>query len=161
MDSALSTLLLFLREAWTALAGALLAGALLAALAQVLRLGTASVLGANLWVWQAVSAMLAILFIALFAFLGVPQVVHALEGALPASGGCGPITELGDFAAGLIGALAALRMLRAALSALLSASLGATATLSHALVESAEAVFGMLLAGAAVPLAAWFLGACG
>jgi hypothetical protein len=40
------------------------------------------------------------------------------------------------------------------------ASAGGSAPLSGALVEAAEAVFGMLLASAATPLAAHFLGAC-
>ena len=48
MDANLSTLVLFLREAWTALAGARLAFAVLAGMAQILRLGSASVIGANL-----------------------------------------------------------------------------------------------------------------
>ena len=126
MDATLSTLVLFLREAWTALAGALLAFAVLAGMAQILRLGSASVIGANLWVWEAISAVLSVVILALFAFLGVPQIVSALEFALPSGGGCGPINELGKFAAGLIGALAALRMLKAVFASVVSASLGAS-----------------------------------
>jgi hypothetical protein len=60
MDATLSTLVLFLREAWTALAGALLAFAVLAGMAQILRLSSASVIGANLWVWEAISAVLSV-----------------------------------------------------------------------------------------------------
>jgi len=161
MDATLSTLVLFLREAWTALAGALLAFAVLAGMAQILRLGSASVIGANLWVWEAISAVASVVILALFAFLAVPQIVSALESALPSGGGCGPINELGQFAAGLIGALAALRMLKAVFASVVSASLGASSSFSHSLIETGEAVFGMLLAGAAVPLAAWFLGTCG
>jgi hypothetical protein len=161
MDATLTTLLLFLRQAWIALAGAFLAFALLAGMAQILRLSSATVLGANLWVWEAVSAVLSVLILALFGFLGVPQIVSALQASLPSGGGCGPINELGSFASGLIGGLAALRMLKAVFSSVVSASLGASSTLSQALLETGEAVFGMLLAGAAIPLAAWFLGACG
>jgi len=40
------------------------------------------------------------------------------------------------------------------------AASGGSAPLSAALLEAAEAVFGMLLAAAASPLAAHFLGAC-
>ena len=104
--------------------------------------------------------MLLGVFLVLFAFLGVPQIVSALSSNLPSGAGCGPITELGSFAAGLIGALAALRMLKAVSLTLFSASLGASSTLSTALIEAAEALFGMLLAGTAIPLAAWFLGTC-
>ncbi len=159
MDSS-SILITFLRQAWMALAGAFLAFALLAGLAQMLRLSSASVLGANLWVWESTSALLSIIVLGLFAFLGIPQIVRALQSSLPGGGGCGPISELGTYASGLIGGLAALRMLKAAFTSALSASIGGASTFSHSLIECAEAIFGMLLAGAAIPLAAWFLGTC-
>lgn len=160
MIDAAQVLLAFLREAWGALAGALLAFAVLAMLAQVLKVSSAAVLGANLWVWESVSAVMAVLILGLFGFLGVPQIVQAIQVSLPSSGGCGPIGELGTFSAAIIGGLAGLRMLRAVFTAVVSASLGGTAALSGALTETAEAVFGMLLVAAAVPIAAWFLGAC-
>ncbi len=150
----------FMRQAWTALTGALLAFVLLAGLAQILRAGSAGAMGANLWVWQSVSALLAVIVLALFAFLGIPQIVNALQVALPNGQGCGPISSLGTYASGLIGGLAALRMLKAAFTGMLSASIGGASTFSHALIESGEAIFGMLLAALAVPLAAWFLGTC-
>ena len=150
----------FMRQAWTALAGALLAFALLAGLAQILRVGSAGVMGANLWVWQSISAVLAVIVLALFAFLGIPQIVNALQVSLPNSQGCGPISTLGTYASGLIGGLAALRMLKAAFAGMVSASIGGASTFSNALIESGEAIFGMLLASLAVPLAAWFLGTC-
>jgi hypothetical protein len=160
MAEAGTTLLAFLREAWTALGGALLAFAILAMLAQVLKVSSAGVLGANLWVWEAVSAVIAVLALGLFGFLGVPQIIQGVEAAIPSRAGCGPISELGGLSAAIIGGLAGLRMLKAVLTAVLSASLGGQAAMSEALIESAEAVFGMLLAAVAVPAAAWFLGAC-
>lgn len=160
MSDLASLLLTFFREAWVALAGALAAFALLAGIAQMLRVSSASVLGANLWVWESVSALISIVVLGLFAFLGIPQIVSALQSSLPGAGGCGPISELGTLASGLIGALAALRMLKSAFAAMLSASLGGASSFAHALIESGEALFGMILASAAVPLAAWFLGAC-
>jgi hypothetical protein len=96
----------------------------------------------------------------LFAFLGIPQIVQALQSSLPGAEGCGPISELGTFASSLIGGLAALRMLKAAFTSMLSASIGGTSSFASALIESAEALFGMILASAAIPLAAWFLGTC-
>jgi hypothetical protein len=160
MSETASLLMEFMRLAWTALTGAFLAFALLAGLAQVLRVGSAGVLGANLWVWQSVSALLAVIVLALFAFLGIPQIVNALLVSLPSGAGCGPISSLGTYAAELIGGLAALRMLKAAFTGMLSASIGGASTFSQALIESGEAIFGMVLAGLAVPLAAWFLGTC-
>lgn len=160
MSDATTLMLTFLREAWLALTSAFLAFALLAAIAQMLRVSSASVLGANLWVWESVSALLSIVVLGLFAFLGIPQIVRALQSSLPGAGGCGPISELGTFASGLIGGLAALRMLKAAFTSMLSASIGGASSFANALIECGEALFGMILASAAIPLAAWFLGTC-
>ena len=160
MSDVSSLLLTFLREAWVALAGAFLAFALLAGIAQMLRVSSASVLGANLWVWESISALISILALGLFAFLGIPQIVSALQSTLPGAGSCGPISELGTLASGLIGGLAALRMLKAAFTSMLSATIGGSASFANALIESGEALFGMILASAAIPLAAWFLGTC-
>jgi hypothetical protein len=155
-----SIILEFLRQSWMALAGALLAFALLAGLAQMLRISSAGVMGANLWVWHSVSALLSIVVLALFAFLGIPQIVNALRGSLPGGAGGGPISVLGTYASDLIGGLAALRMLKAAFTSMVSASIGGSSAFSQALIECGEAIFGMLIAAAAIPLAAWFLGTC-
>ena len=160
MSEVSSLLITFLREAWISLVGAFLAFALLAGIAQILRVNSASVLGANLWVWESVSALLSIVILGLFAFLGIPQIVSALQSSLPGAGGCGPISELGTFASGLIGGLVALRMLKAAFTSMLSASIGGSSSFANALIECAEALFGMIIASAAIPLAAWFLGTC-
>ena len=112
MSEVSSLLLTFLREAWVAMAGAFVAFALLAGIAQVLRVSSASVLGANLWVWESISALISIVVLGLFAFLGIPQIVSALQSTLPGANSCGPISELGTLASGLIGGLAALRMLK-------------------------------------------------
>ncbi|MFZ5903170.1 MAG: hypothetical protein ACOYZ8_06445 [Chloroflexota bacterium] len=155
-----SIILEFLRQGWTALAGALMAFILLAGLAQILRVSSASVAGANLWVWHSVSALLSILVLGLFAFLGIPQLVRALQASLPGGAGCGPISVLGTYASDLIGGLAAVRMLKATFMSAVSASVGGSSAFSQALVECSEAIFGMLIAAAAIPLAAWFLGTC-
>jgi hypothetical protein len=160
MAEALALLQSFLREAWTALASALLAFALLAALAQVLRVSSASVIGANRWVWEGLSGIAGMVFLGLFAFLLVPQLVQAALATVPNGGGCGPISELGSFSAGMIAALAGLRMLAALFASTVSTAAGAGGGMARALLECVEALFGMLLAGLAVPLAAWFLGAC-
>jgi hypothetical protein len=60
----------------------------------------------------------------------------------------------------LIGGLAALRMLKAMFASMFSASIGGSSTFADALIECGEAIFGMILASAAVPLAAYFLGTC-
>ena len=160
MSTVTSLLLSFLRDAWMALAGAFLAFALLAAIAQVLRVSSASVLGANLWVWQSISALVSIIVLGLFAFLGIPEIVRSVQSSFLTAGGCGPIGELGTLAAGLIGGLAALRMLKAMFVSMFSASIGGSTTFANALIECAEAIFGMMLASAAIPMAAYFLGTC-
>lgn len=149
-----------MRQAWLALAGALGAVAGLALLAQLLRATAGAAISARLWVWQALSGGAAVLMLALFGLLGAPALAQAVQGALPGSGGCGPVAELGGLAATLIAALAALRLLKTTFTAVVWASTGGSAPLSAALVEAAEAVFGMVLAAAATPLAAHFLGAC-
>jgi hypothetical protein len=160
MSAATTLLLTFLREAWMTLTAALLAFTLLAGIAQMLRVSSASVVGANLWVWQSASALILITVLGLFAYVGIPQIVRALQSSLPGAHGCGPIDELGTLASALIGGLAALRMLKAAFLSMVSASLGGSSTLANALIECGEALFGMIVASAAIPLAAWFLGTC-
>ncbi len=160
MTEAASLLQTFFREAWTALVGVFLALALLAALAQVLRVSSSTVIGANLWVAEGLAGMAGVVMLALFAFLGVPQMVNATLTTIPSGGGCGPIGELGSLSAGIIGGLGALRMLKAVLTSLVSAAVGGSGGMAQALLECGEALFGMLLAALAVPLAAHFLGAC-
>ena len=157
----LGTLVLaLLQEAWIALVGALGIFVLLALLAQVLRAAGASALGARLWVSEAAAGGGALLVLALFAFLGVPAIVGAAQAAIPAGGGCGPVGELGALAASLIAALAALRILRALVGTALAASAGGSTVLSGALLEAGEAVLGMTLAAAAIPITGHFLGVC-
>ncbi len=149
-----------LRQAWLALAGALAAVAVLALLSQVLRATAGMAFSARFWVWQAASGGAAVMVLALFGLLGAPALAQAAHQALPGSGGCGPVADLGTLTAALIAALAALRLLRTTFAAVVWASFGGSAPLSAALVEAAEAVFGMILAAAATPLAAHFLGVC-
>jgi hypothetical protein len=160
MTQASAILMGLFREAWVALASALLVFVLLAALAQVLRVSTASMIGASYWVWDAASAGVALLLLALFAFLGVPMIVQAAQTAVPPGGGCGPIAELGALAARLIAAFAALRIIKAFVTSATATAMGGSTSLSHALLEAGEAVLGMVLASAAIPIGAQFLGVC-
>ena len=153
-------LLAFFREAWLALAGMLLILALMGVLAQALKASTAATLGTNYWVAQAVMAGGALTGLTLFAFLGVPVIVAAALASLPESAGCGPLADLGTLSASLVGALAGVRMLKALLSATAAAAAGGTNLFTTALLEVGEALFGMLLAAAALPVAAHFLGVC-
>ena len=159
MNQAATILQGLLREAWIALAGALLAFILLAILAQALRASSASVIGAKFWVWEAVSAGIALLMLALFTFLGVPVILQAAQTSIPTGGGCGPIGALGTLAAGLIAALAAVRILKSLVAAVTVAAIGGSSALASAMLETGEAVFGMVLASAAIPIASHFLGA--
>lgn len=160
MGEALSLLQTFFREAWVALASVLLAFVLLAALAQVLRVSSSAVIGANLWVAEGIAGVAGVVTLGLFAFLGVPQIVKAALGSIPHGGGCGPIGELGSLSAGIVGGLGGLRMLKALFASVVSASVGGSSSMAQALIECAETLFGMLLAALALPLAAWFLGTC-
>jgi len=157
--SGITTILLeILREAWVALAAAILAFGLLAILANTLRTVSAAVLGANLWIWETVSALVGVVVLLLFGFLAVPVLVKAAY--MPLVPDCGPIAEMGTLSAVLIGGIGALRMIRAILTGVLSASVGGRAAMSDALIEVGETVLGMAAASLVVPIAAHFLGAC-
>ncbi len=160
MSGVADILLGIFRDAWQVLVVVTLAIGLLAALAQILRLSAGTLIGANLWVWEAIAGMTGVLMLVLFAFLGIPVLVQATADSIPGGAGCGPINDLGVFSASLIAGLAGLRMLKSTFLAVLSASAGGSANTSTALIEIAEALFGMLLASIAVPAAAVFLGAC-
>ena len=79
------------------------------------------------------------------------------EGGVEANG---PIAEIGQFSALLIGGVGSLRMLKSVFIAVASASIGASRGVSAALTEIAEVIFGMLLITVAAPVAAAFFGAC-
>ena len=160
MSSVADILLGIFREAWQVLVALTLAIGILAGLAQILRLSAGTMIGANLWVWEAMAGISGVLMLVLFAFLGIPVLVEATSSSIPGGAGCGPINDLGTFSAMLIAGLAGLRMLKATFTAVLSASVGGASNASAALIEIAEAMFGMLLASVAVPVAAIFLGAC-
>jgi len=160
MSNVGNILLGIFREAWQVLVMLTLAIGMLAGLAQILRLSAGTMIGANLWVWEAMAGISGVLMLVLFAFLGIPVLVEATSSSIPGGAGCGPINDLGTFSAMLIAGLAGLRMLKATFTAVLSASVGWASNASAALIEIAEAMFVMLLASVAVPVAAIFLGAC-
>ena len=155
-----SVFLSLLREAWVVLTGAVVMFVLLGVLAQVLRSASGSLIGARNWVGNALAASTGLMVLALFSFVGVPAVLRAVSRSLPNTGGCGPISEIGGLAAGLIGALAAVRILMAVLKSVTAAALEGSASLASALLESGEAVLGMIVAAAAIPIAARLLGVC-
>ena len=155
-----TVLLELLQNAWLTLAGGLAAMVLLALLAQSLRAAAASALGARYWVWEALSTGMSLLILAFIAFLGVPAIVQAAQSSIPGGGGCGPVNDLSVLASALIGALAAVRIMAAFYTSAVSATMGGSTTLSGALIHAGEAVFGMLVAAAAIPIATHFLGVC-
>jgi hypothetical protein len=157
MTNAAEILLGILREAWVALAAAMLAFAALAMLAQVLKTASGSVLGASLMVWEALAALFGVVVLALFGFLGVPAIVSAAQSSMPSSAGSGPVTQLSQFCAVLIGGIAALRMLRAVFAAVAYSAVGGSGRLADTLIESGEALLGMVVASLAIPIAATFL----
>lgn len=94
------------------------------------------------------------------ALLGVPAIIQAAQNSIPASGGCGPIGALGTMTGGLIAALAGLRIALSLIGSASAAATGSSPSLAGALLEISEAIFGMVLASAAIPIAAHFLGVC-
>ena len=160
MTEVTELILSVLRQAWLALAGGLAVIAVLGLLSQVLKATTGATLSTRFLVWQAISSGVAVLMMATFGLVGAPLLAQSVQQALPTNNGCGPVADLGALAAALIAALASLRLLVTAFVAVLWASAGASLPLSGALVQAAEAFFGVLLVASAAPLAAHFLGAC-
>ena len=159
MTAAGEILLGILRQAWMLIVGLLALIAILGGLAQTFKMAGGVLLRSNFWVSEAVSGVLGIILIALVAFLSIPAIARA---ATVGSGilGCGPIAEIGQLAGMLIGGIGALRMLKAILNAVVSASISGSGGVSNALIEIAETIFGMLLITVAAPVAAAFFGAC-
>jgi hypothetical protein len=147
-----------LRQGWTVMAAFLVVIALLGGLAQVFKFTGGLFLGSGLWVSEAVAAVLGVVVIALFGFLAVP--VMARTALVTANVGCGPVIEIGQFSAMVIGGIGSLRMLKGVVQAAVSASLGGSGGVSTALIEIAETLFGMLLITVAAPVGAAFFGAC-
>jgi hypothetical protein len=158
MTAAGEILLAIFRQAWAFIAGILVLVALLGGLAQVFKIAGGTLLGSGFWISDAVSGIVGVILIALVGFLSIP----AIAGAASANGstGCGPITEIGQLSAMLIGGIGSLRMLKGIFVAVASTSLSGSGGVSNALIEIAETVFGMLLVTVAAPVAAAFFGAC-
>ena len=146
-----------LREAWGVLVAVTISFAVLAVLIQVLKSTAGNILGANPLIAQSVTASGSLIVLVLFAFLWIPALVQSIQITAP---NCGPVAELGELAALLIGAVVALRMLKAITLAVAMAAFGGPAGISDALLEGGAALFGMLIAVTAVPVAAAFFGAC-
>lgn len=158
MAGAGDVLLGILRQGWATMAAFLVMIALLGGLAQVFKFTGGVFLGSGLWVSEAVASVFGVIVIALFGILAVP--VLAGSAVVAANVGCGPVIEIGQFSALVIGGIGSIRMLKGVLQAVVSASLGGSGGVSSALIEIAETLFGMLLITVAAPVGAAFFGAC-
>lgn len=159
MNQAASVLLMIFQQAWATMVALVVIIAALGGLAQVMKIVGGQMVGSPVWVGQAVVGVVGIVIIALVGFLAIPQIVRSVNSP-NAVVGCGPIVEIGQFSALLIGAIGSLRMLKAVFVTVASASLGGSGGVSTALIEIAEIIFGMLLITVAAPVAAAFFGAC-
>lgn len=160
MDNALGIILNVFRQAWVALTLFIITAAALAMAAKTLSTLGASAIGARLMVWESLATIAAVIILVVFAFVGIPTIVKAVSTSVPKSPGCGPISELGVFASGLIAAMVGVRMMFAVARTIGGAAIGGSAEVSHALAEVVEAMFGMLIASIVIPLVAIFLGVC-
>lgn len=159
MIAAGELLLGIFRQTWTLIAGLLALIAILGGLAQVFKIAGGTLLGSNIWVSEAVSGILGVILIALVGFLSIPAIAQIIPTG-DGMRGCGPVSELGELAAMLIGGIGSLRMLKGTFTAVVSASIGGSGGVSNALIEIAETIFGMLVITVAAPVAAAFFGAC-
>lgn len=151
--------------------GSLLVVALLVMLANVLKSSVMTVTGSASGVSAALVSLFSLLILALFATLIIPEVVR--NGIQPVvdktltSCSAGDVTgvssiveEITTFSLRLIVALSALRMLKATFSAVFYNAIDGSVGLSHALIESAEVVGGILLLLLISPLIVKFFGSC-
>lgn len=159
MSDAGGVLLVIFRHAWTTLAALTIIVAMLGGLAQVMKLAGGQMIGSPMWVGEAIAGIVGVVIIALVGFLAIPVIVRSVS-ANNAVLGCGPIAEIGQFSALLIGAVGSIRLLKAVFIAVASASIGGSGGVSTALIEIAEVIFGMLLITVAAPVAAAFFGVC-
>jgi hypothetical protein len=159
MNQAGNVLLMIFQQAWVTMVALVVIIAALGGLAQVMKIVGGQMVGSPVWVGEAVMGVVGIAIIALVGFLAIPQIVHSVNSP-DSVVGCGPIVEIGQFSALMIGAIGSLRMLKAVFVAIASASLGGSGGVSTALIEIAEIIFGMLLITVAAPVAAAFFGAC-
>lgn len=159
MSQAGGVLLVIFRQAWATMAALLVVMALLGALAQAMKIAGGQLVGSPIWVGEAIAGVVGIVIIALVGFVLVPQIVRSVSYDNVVTS-CGPIAEIGQFSALLIGAAGSLRMLKAVFVAVASASLGGSGGISTALIEIVEVVIGMLLITVAAPVAAAFFGVC-
>jgi hypothetical protein len=159
MNQAGNLLLMIFQQAWATMVALVVIIAALGGLAQAMKIVGGQMVGSPIWVGEAVVGVVGIVIIALVGFLAIPQIVRSVNSP-DAVVGCGPIVEIGQFSALLIGAIGSLRMLKAVFVAVASASLGGSGGVSTALIEIAEIIFGMLLITVAAPVAAAFFGAC-
>ena len=159
MSQAGSVLLMIFQQAWVTMVALVVIIAALGGLAQVMKIVGGQMVGSPVWVGQAVVGVIGIAIIALVGFLAIPVIVRSVT-ANNTVLGCGPIAEIGQFSALLIGAVGSIRLLKAVFIAVASASIGGSGGVSSALIEIAEIIFGMLLITVAAPVAAAFFGVC-
>ena len=132
MSDAGGILLVIFRHAWTTLAALTIIIAMLGGLAQVMKLAGGRMIGSPMWVGEAIAGIVGVVIIALVGFLAIPAIVRSVT-SNNAVLGCGPIAEIGQFSALLIGGVGSLRMLKSVFIAVASASIGASWTASRKL----------------------------
>lgn len=157
MTSAADIILGVLRDTWNLLAVVTTVFAILALLVQFLKGSAAFSLGLDSGVAKSISSVAGVFLFVLVGFYTVPVLARSVTVTAPT---CGPVSRLGEFAAAIIGALGALRMLKAVFGAAAMAAAGSPVEFGSAVFDIGVTLLGMLLATVAIPVAAAFFGAC-
>lgn len=160
MNSAIEILLGILRNAWQAMIGLIAIMVILGMLYKALVATGGTFAGFPQPVAQAIGSMVGVLSIGLYAFIILPALVNAGMSSINVSGGCGPLSDIVLAVCKLIGAIGALRMLRASFVGTVSTMVGSGGGAAGAIIESGEVLIGMLLVSAAAPVAGAFMGTC-
>lgn len=152
------------RDAWAAFAVVLILIVVLGLLVRVLQGAGSMAIGGSQMSAAAVAGVGGLVALALVALTVVPAIAEAAYATAVSAAGesCGTMSaEVGDLgvaSAMLIGVIGGLRMLKAAVEGTAYTAIGASGGLAHVLTIVVEALVGMALAPAAVPVAAAFLG---
>lgn len=160
MLDAVATLVAFFREAWVVMTGFVVMIVAIGGMYQMLRVMGSSAFGARYWVAESIGAIVSMVMLGLFAFLGAPAMVKAAASIVPHATGCGPLSELGLVAAWFIIAIGAVRMMWALVMAIAASAVGGGSGMAKALVECGGVLMASLVASLAGPIAAIFFDVC-
>ena len=156
-DSYAEHLLALFRQLWTSMAIVLLILVLMGILVRVLQGSAFMSVGGSQVVASTLIAIIGLLAIGLFAFLVVPPIasmgVQTVQENVPGIASSAALaTRFTTATAMVLGAIGALRMIRAIVEGVVGVAMGGTGSMSRAVIIVMETLVGMLLVSVIVPI---------